>query len=383
LWQNGFYLGDLEGDGRFELIHGTPRKKNQPPSVFSYVPGAGWQLRGGFTFPDLNYQYGDLVVGDFNGDSYPDFALGMHLSGIEILFGARKGVFKHGGSLLNVGDPFSSKELVAADMNLDGQVDLVAAGEGKASSRVFGDRPGSQSRGIRVFTATSTGKWVYEVLPGTERYFSDAMIVGEINGDTFSDIVFAPRASRQGVVIARGAEDRWDVRQQIPADVQFVWGLDLLPQRQQGRGDSLVIVSSSRVSGSWKWVIGMQRPDQKVEGYREIFIEPSGALAGGIAVGEINGDSVPDIVALTDNGEMRFLVSSGECGFLTNLYRFKHLAGCKGYTVVMKDLNKDGLDEVVANFAREPHGKRCPSGGGIVAVSPEKTGAASRGGAEQ
>jgi hypothetical protein len=77
-----------------------------------------------------------------------------------------------------------------------------------------------------------------------------------------------------------------------------------------------------------------------------------------LAAGDLDGDGHPDLVALTERGEMRLFVNDGRGDFARELTPEadpgREHVYCAGYAVRVVDLDGDARGEIVAAFAGEP-----------------------------
>jgi hypothetical protein len=178
---NAFYaaMGDFNGDGILDLAitTGQDNMLGVVPTVQVLLGNgdgtfAGGQVisnfGGGVGVPDP----GPILVGDFNGDGKPDFAVSGTYLGIQAIFlGNGDGTFNRAAP-----SPIIQGLVAAADFNGDGKTDLVG-GEGSETLTVF------LSNGDGTFTPLPSS------IPGS--ILAPAPIVADFNHDGFADIAAA------------------------------------------------------------------------------------------------------------------------------------------------------------------------------------------------
>ena len=386
-WRNGFDVADMNGDGHPDIVHGPARKSLGPPVIFLGDGKGHWRRWTEAKFPALPYDYGDAAVADFNGDGKPDIALAMHLRGFAVLLGDGKGNFTNWSQGLDFhvagtgkdDQGFSSKALVAIDWNHDGRPDILALGEGPHLNLTAGQaRPDAktQSFGTAVYLNQGNGTWVRKD-QGTSGHenFGDDLAVGDFNGDHRLD--FAEGTNTQGrraLVNYARADGGWnttEVDQIRPSSyVRSVTAADL-----NGDGlDDLVVGYMSFEQTTWRTGLDVlfahadgtwtRLPLAVEEGRREV---------SALAHGDLDGDGKTDLVALTGDGELWIFYGDGKGGFVreTSAGIPPFPGGCRGYHVRLADLDGDGRDEIVAEFAGENSPMfapdLCTSGGGLQA----------------
>jgi len=281
--------GDFNGDGKIDLITSNDTSAlpppQPPPSVTVLLSGG----EGSFTRVDTGVGVGPgaLAVGDFNHDGKLDAVVLMGGAYICFLKGQGDGTFQPSDAVLIYleNEEFDAATLVAADLNHDGKLDLVAAGD-YTSAVLLGVGDGTFQ--LAAYTGEGLGR---------------ALLSADINGDGVPDVVFgSPSNSAQ------------------PATWQ-VWML-------LGNGDGTF--------GSG--------PNYNLLPVNNSSLTPLNGISSGPAIaGDFNGDGKTDLAVFESNvgaGLIAVLLGKGNWAFQAPVSTAT-AQGC-GYAFVLADFNGDG-----------------------------------------
>ena len=392
-WRQGFELVDMDGDGNLDIVHGPPRKSDGRPRIFLGDGEGGWRLWREARFEGQPLDYGAIAVADFDGDGKLDLALAVHLRGLQVLLGDGRGRFRQWGQELPYWTPgvgeqpaaFSSRTVEVVDWDRDGRPDLLTLGEGPRLVRDTGAKsPGFShgDRGAILFLNRGDGRWErYDQGTGRTEIYGDSLALGDFDGDGRTDFAVASRVRGAGDLVKLGREDgSWEdvslgelVR---PGLYGAAHAADL-----DGDGRDEILLGYAAGDGETWWT-GIDRLDLEDGAWRRTPIvaerENSSAVTA-FATGDVDGDGLLDVVALTGAGQRWILLGEAGGGFVRE--ESAELApaevDCQGYGVAVAAVGA-GRPVVVMGFAGESGSeqiipgleKKCPSGGSLEAWTP-------------
>jgi hypothetical protein len=381
-WRHGFALADMNGDGKLDIVHGPPRKRPGPPVIFLGDGAGHWRRWREAAFPAQAYDYGNVAVADFNADGYLDVALGMHLLGVTVLLGDGAGRFTASAQGMDPIGPrqaaFASRALAALDWDGDGRVDVLALGEGPRlelrRNPATGAMTSASSTGMVLYRNRGAATW--EKRTGTQKggLFADALAVGRLGP-----------GGRPGLVAASSARGRDDLLF-LPGDPFTVTPLPGVRPGALVRAlavadfdgddhDDVAIGYAAYEGDRWRSGIDvvLMRPGGTAE-RRAVYAEDGAQGVSALGAGDLDGDRRPDLVALTAHGETMVLLDAGGGTFTREAAQLtQRIPGCHGYHVEVRDLDGDGLADIVAAFAGESEGMAlastpgCPGEGSLRA----------------
>lgn len=387
MWRNGFEIVDIDGDGHPDIVHAPPRRGDGLPVIFLGDGEGSWRPWGA-SFP-RSYDYGDVAVADFNGDGHLDIALAIHLRGVRVLLGDGRGAFTEWSEGTDYSVPgeggataeFSSRAIEAVDFNGNGLVDLVAVSEGPIPAETARNRlPLEQLQSVTfvapgpvVYFNQGDGTWrKHHQDTAVHEIFGDSFAVADLDRDARPDFVTATHMmTRKDLLHYNRDGAGWEaVRLPDVRPMAYVHAVTAADFDGDGRVDLALSYLSFELATHRNGVdVFYQREDGWER--RALFAREGRESLYGIAHGDLDGDGELDLAAVDANGEVHVWLGDGE-GFFVREEEPEMgppSERCRGYRVALEDLDDDGRDEVVVNFADDAQAMwdplRCPSQGGL------------------
>jgi len=289
----GLLAVDLTSNGILDLV-----TANKTDNTVSVLLG-----RGDGTFRSaVSYAAGAgpvaLAFGDFNGDHHVDLAVADNgASTVTLLLGTGTGKFTQGGTVTVGNNPTS---VAVADFNNDGKSDIATVSGG------FGHLDINLNNGDSTFAASvnyATG------------FCANWVVVGDFNNDKQPDLAVACNfPSGDGVSILLGNSDgtfqtfaNYSVGGQTPRTLTVA---DLT-----GNGIQDIVTANDQFANNSVSVL-MGNGDGTFGTYH---VYQAGQTPVGVAVGDFNGDGIPDVVTAnsgpfmgTPVGSISLLLGNGD-----------------------------------------------------------------------
>jgi uncharacterized membrane protein YphA (DoxX/SURF4 family) len=298
--------------------------------------------KGGFTQPGNSPFFAgsipnDICVADFNKDGNPDLAFANHeRKYLTVLPGDGKGNFtqEKNSPVTTVGIPHVHG-VAAGDFNNDGWLDLVTDSWGNDQVEVlFGDNNTSFGKQRRFF---KVGKRPYQRLR-----------VADVNGDMISDIITTNTEANNATVLLADGKGGFNEAVGSPfACGDNPFGIAIGDVNADGKPD-LAIINSPSSMGEGKGEDGLTVLLNDGTGKFTILRGspyPAGQNPNRVAMGDVTGDGLKDIVTSDYEGNKIYLSTMDKNESVLSQSAIKVGKHPKG--VAIADLNGDGKGDIV------------------------------------
>jgi len=281
-----FAVGDVNGDGSLDVLMGGEGDQ-KGLQLWSMDPQTHeWTLLASPVAAGLFHAV-DLV--DVNHDGWLDIVAVRFDSekdgGIYVLLNdARGGWFDGVGPM--VSGYFTG--LAVADVNHDGNMDILASRRGGLGASVDGNQDWGQSGGVQLWYGDGMGRWEPKILPADAD--AESVTVADVNGDGQLDIVAG--LYQHGLRVWLGNDGDWE-RQSIVST--GTWG-DVRVGDLDGDGSRELFASSrdGRGLGVWHWSLGSF---SMTKGWL-----PNYGVYYGLDLGDVRNDGTLAVAAVRSDG---------------------------------------------------------------------------------
>jgi Bacterial Ig-like domain (group 3)/FG-GAP-like repeat len=291
-------VGDFNGDGNVDLV--VPDLEYSLVFLKGYGDGTFHAALDYFSpIASDNPDGVTVATGDFNGDGNPDFVLGNccgTLAGITVFLSRADGSLLPGVNYTSASGSQQLQYVTVADFNKDGKLDIAAADSDNGAVQIF------NGVGDGTFTVgASLASGAYEDVP-------TAIISGDFNHDGFPDLAVANinDGTQDVAVMLNDGTGNFLANVTYPLSYSFNdIGLAAIDLNNDGNLDLVVPLSSGSVVA-----ILLGNSDGTFQPEADLSI-PSSAPVGA-AVGDFNGDGIPDLaVTLAQDGTNGVAVALG------------------------------------------------------------------------
>ena len=360
---NSLAVGDVNGDGNPDLVTGNScaSSNNCTSGTVAVLLGNGdGTFQAAVSYGSGGEATDSVAIADVNGDGKPDLMVANQCvtssnctSGtVAVLIGNGDGTFQPALSYGSGGQ--TAYSVAVGDINGDGKPDLIVANQCPSSDNC--------ANTVGVLLGNGDGTFQSAVSYGAGGSQAASVAIGDINGDGKVDLVVANQCASSrcatgtvGVLLGNG-----DATFQAPASYQTGGSqanaaavADL-----NGDGNPDLIVANQCVdfncaTGSVSVLLGNNGGTFRTA----VSYGSGGSQADSVAVGDVNGDGIPDVVVANqcasnrncdNNGTVAVLLGNGD-GTLQAPVTYDS-GGVQADWVAIADVNHDGnLDLILAN----------------------------------
>ncbi len=369
-------VADVNGDGVPDLVVANSGRAglNNEGSV-SVLLGNGDGSFQAHVDSELFLDPNSITVADVNADNRPDLIVttGLPFNTVSVLLGNGDGSFQPARKssagndpdavgvgpvtgngpisilVANRGSDDVSVRLVDSDGTLQEAPSYPAGGNAAVAVGDFNgdgipDLAAAGSGGVSVLLGNGDGSFQNPVHYATGDGAS-FVVVGDVNGDGIPDLIVANTGSRQGGTTVSVLLGNGDGSFQPPQDYTVGAGPSFLALGDlNGDGiPDLVVVNTPRLMSSTVSVL-LGNGDGSFQSPQTIDAGPQPVT---VAIGDFNSDGIPDLV-VTNQGGVSVLLGNGDGSFQAP--QTYTVGGGSAISVAVGDFNGDGdLDVAVSN----------------------------------
>lgn len=350
-WQMGFGVGDLNEDGKLDLVF-PPRRKGYPvqPMVLVGDGTGGFQQWEATAWPtSIRMDYGGIDIGDIDGDGHQDIVLAVHFGAQYVFYGNGRGDFTRFERLPSPDPRITSRAVTVADFDDDGHNDIAFVAEIDYDMKTNKTIEAGASVWV-LYRRDAAWKISTEGFPPNQ--IADVIRSADVDGDGRRDLVVSSNSvgERRLVYLNQGGE-AWRsapfngvLSSAYHYDVEAVEG-EIFSTFVQFK---LVDGKTTALNGIIAYPFAF-REKGWMDGKPIVWDRERTEVYFRIALGDLNGDGRTDIVAGRKTGGLEVYVQQDN-GDFTKESAPELAKTAVAYDLRLLDLNDDGRDDIVAGL---------------------------------
>jgi hypothetical protein len=324
--------GDLSGDGRPDVAIGNNGDPNYVAINNGGSPATWTRMLLGSSLNDLTWS---LALGDVTGDGLPDVVVGNN--GQQNYVMVNNGGWPTNWSRVNLGTGLndSTYSVAVGDVTGDGRLDVVVGNY-------------SQPSYVLVNNGNSPTNWPRFTLGSASNSLTYSVAIGDLTGDGRPDVVVGNYNQANYVLVNTGTNPAaWSRVRLGSAQNNYTFSLAIGDMNDDDRPD--VVVGNY---GQQKYLL-LNTGDSPSNWPRLVLGPASVENTFRVAIADINGDGRPDVVAGNAAQQNNALLNMD--GSPSNWPRVNlgSASADMTYGLAVGDVNRDGRPDVVAGNWRE------------------------------
>jgi hypothetical protein len=280
-----------------------------------------------------------VAVADLTGNGEPDVVVAGATNDIEV-FLSQKG--RLGSPTAYALGPYSPQPtaVMVADINHDGKPDVITTNAAGSVSVLLGNGDGT------LGAPSST--------PIDQN--ASSLAIADFNGDGNPDVVVASygqdftTGSGSVAVLPGNGDGTFGTAQTLTLSNLHPAAVAAADLNGDGIPDVAVVAIAGSGIARATLAIFLGQPDGSLQMAATFPLKAIGGPHSGVAIGDLNGDGIPDIVAFSNNGQViDVMLGDGTSAFHETPQTLNTLAAYAGGTLALTDVNNDGVLDLVTS----------------------------------
>lgn len=319
-------MADVDGDGDLDLIAGN--ESGSPNRVYLNDDGMGGSWVGSDLPGSSTQDTTSLALGDVDGDGDPDLIVGNQAATNRLYRNNGSGVFTDAGAVTS--DVHTTYALQMTDVDGDGDLDLIAGNGTGAFSRVYLNDDGLGSN------------WTGSDLPGSNSQSTWSLALGDVDGDGDPDLVLG-NYEQTNRLYRNGGSGGFTAAGSIGSQTDITFALSLVDVDGDG---ALDLIAGNFIEANRLYLNnGSSDPFANVNA---INISTDTQDTSALAVGDVDGDGDPDLIAGNSGQANRLYLNRGIPDPWGGVSSSTLSGGTSGDVVVLGDVDRDGDIDLIA-----------------------------------